>query len=152
VAVAVDSLTQMDRDRAMELVGSARVARLATVTADQRVDLVPITYAMDDGRIVTAIDHKPKSTARLKRLDNIRGNPEVSLLLDEYDDGDWSQLWWVRLRGVAQIVEAGEFYERSIKALVAKYSQYQTVTPTGPVIAIEIIRWQWWSGEGIADG
>jgi len=35
---------------------------------------------------------------------------------------------------------------------VAKYPQYQTVTPTGPVIVIEVIRWQWWSGEGIADG
>jgi PPOX class probable F420-dependent enzyme len=152
MAVAVDSLTQMERERAVELVEAARVARLATVTADQRVDLVPITYAVDDGRIVTAIDHKPKSTARLKRLDNIRGNPEVSLLLDEYDDADWSQLWWVRLRGVAHIVEQGELYERSIKALVAKYPQYQTVTPTGPVIVIEVIRWQWWSGEGIADG
>ncbi|HEY5154900.1 MAG TPA: TIGR03668 family PPOX class F420-dependent oxidoreductase [Acidimicrobiales bacterium] len=142
----------MDRDRAVERVEAARVARLATVTADQRVDLVPITFAVDDGRIVTAIDHKPKSTARLKRLDNIGGNPVVSLLLDEYHDEDWSQLWWVRLRGVAQIVEAGDLYERSIKALVAKYPQYQSVTPTGPAIVIEVIRWQWWSGEGIADG
>jgi PPOX class probable F420-dependent enzyme len=141
----------MDRVRAVELVGSARVARLATRTADGRADLVPITYAVDDGRIVSAVDHKPKSTARLKRLDNIRGNPEVSLLVDAYDDRDWSQLWWVRLRGLAHVVDDGVLYERSIKALVAKYSQYQAVTPTGPVIVIEPIRWQWWSGEGIAE-
>jgi PPOX class probable F420-dependent enzyme len=141
----------MDRERAVELVESARVARLATVTADQRVDLVPITFATDDGRIVTAVDHKPKSTSRLKRLDNIRGNPEVSLLIDQYDDSDWAELWWVRLRGVAYIAEEGELYDRSIKALVAKYPQYQSMVPTGPAIVIEIIRWQWWSGEGIAD-
>jgi PPOX class probable F420-dependent enzyme len=141
----------MDRDEAHARVGAARVARLATMTGDQRMDLVPITYALDDGRIVTAVDHKPKSTARLKRLDNIRANPVVSLLVDEYDDADWAQLWWVRLRGVAQVVDEGELHTRSIKALVAKYPQYESVPPSGPVIVIELIGWQWWSGEGIAE-
>ena len=141
----------MDRDRAVEQLESARVARLATMSPDGRAELVPITFAVDDGRIVSAVDHKPKSTARLKRLDNIRGNPEVSLLIDAYHDRDWSQLWWVRLRGLAHVVEEGPLYERSIKALVAKYPQYQEVTPTGQVIVIEPIRWQWWSGEDIAE-
>ena len=63
------------------------------------IDLVPITFAVvDDDSIVTAVDHKPKRTTRLQRLENIRKNPSVTVLVDHYDD-DWSTLWWVRARG-----------------------------------------------------
>src|SRR3954466_3165369 len=96
----------MNRDEARDAVTGARVARLATVTKTGRTDLVPITFALDEDRLVTAIDHKPKTTTQLKRLENIRTTPEVSVLVDEYDDEDWSQLWWVRLRGLATIVPA----------------------------------------------
>ncbi len=29
----------------------------------------------------------------------------VALLVDEYDDADWSRLWWVRVDGIAQVLE-----------------------------------------------
>ncbi len=135
----------MDRAQAAELVDGARVARLATRTPTGRTDLVPITFALVDGRLVTAIDHKPKTTTHLKRLDNIRADPEVSLLVDEYDDADWSQLWWVRLRGLAQILDVGESRTHALDALTAKYAQYREIVPTGDVISIELVRWQWWS-------
>jgi len=138
----------VNQDRANELVAQARVARLATRTPTGRIDLVPITFAMVDERLVTAVDHKPKTTTQLKRLDNIRANPEVSVLVDEYDDRDWSALWWVRLRGLAMVLGSGDIREQAIKGLVEKYPQYQEVAPAGPVIAIELIRWQWWSAEG----
>ena len=41
--------------------------------------------------VFTAVDAKPKSTQRLRRLANIDHQPEVSLLVEHYDD-DWSQL------------------------------------------------------------
>jgi PPOX class probable F420-dependent enzyme len=110
-----------------------------------RVDLVPITFAIVGDVLYTAVDHKPKTTTELKRLDNVRANPEVSVLVDEYDDDDWSALWWVRLRGLAQVVDGGARYDTAIDALVAKYSQYRSVRPEGPAIVIELIRWQWWS-------
>jgi PPOX class probable F420-dependent enzyme len=91
------------------------------------------------------VDHKPKTTTELKRLENVRANPEVSVLIDEYDDRDWSALWWVRLRGLAQVHESGSRHDTAIDALVAKYSQYRSTRPGGPAIVIEIIRWQWWS-------
>jgi len=138
----------VNQDRANELVAQARVARLATRTPTGRIDLVPITFAMVDERLVTAVDHKPKTTTQLKRLDNIRANPEVSVLVDEYDDRDWSTLWWVRLRGLAMVLGSGDIREQAINGLVEKYPQYQEVAPSGPVIAIELIRWQWWSAEG----
>ncbi|MFC3983062.1 TIGR03668 family PPOX class F420-dependent oxidoreductase [Streptosporangium jomthongense] len=74
---------------------TARVARLATVSDDGRPHLVPVTFAVVDDVIAIAVDHKPKSTVRLRRLANIAANPQVSLLVDEYDD-DWDRLWWVR--------------------------------------------------------
>lgn len=151
----------MDRDEARRRVAGARVARLATRTPTGRMDLVPITFALDGDRLVTAVDHKPKTTTQLKRLDNIRANPEVSLLVDEYDDDDWSTLWWVRLRGLATVVgvgidtgigAAGGLIEgpapeavSAVAALVAKYPQYQDKAPAGDVILIDLVGWQWWS-------
>lgn len=141
----------MDKARARELTEQARVARLATRTKDDRIDLVPMTFAFDDDRLVTIVDHKPKTTMRLQRLDNITTNPEVAIVIDEYDDTDWSALWWVRLRGLAQVIEDGDLHRRAVAALVEKYPQYRERVPTGPVISIEIIRWQWWSGAGAVE-
>jgi PPOX class probable F420-dependent enzyme len=135
----------MDRDTARALVGDARVARLGTLSKTGRVDLVPMTFALVDDVMYTAVDHKPKRTTDLKRLENVRGTPEVSVLVDEYDDHDWTVLWWVRLRGLAHVVEDGPQYDAAIDALVAKYAQYRTVRPSGPAIVVELIRWQWWS-------
>jgi PPOX class probable F420-dependent enzyme len=135
----------MDRELARSRAERARVARLGTMSNTGRVDLVPITFAIVGDVLYTAVDHKPKTTTELKRLDNVRANPEVSVLVDEYDDDDWSALWWVRLRGLAQVVDGGARYDTAIDALVAKYSQYRSVRPEGPAIVIELIRWQWWS-------
>jgi PPOX class probable F420-dependent enzyme len=135
----------MDHDGARQAVAGARVARLATATRTGRIDLVPITFALVEDRLVTAVDHKPKTTTQLKRLENIRHQPEVSILVDEYDDADWDRLWWVRLRGLAQVVEDGPLHAGAIEALTAKYGQYQDRPPSGPAIVIELIRWQWWA-------
>ena len=114
----------MNESELLELIGDARVATLATIRTDGRVDLVPITFAFDDHVVVTAIDHKKKSTTELKRLDNIRQFPEVTLLVDHYDDQDWKQLWWVRVRGRAKVHQSGNEYELALDLLSQRYSQY----------------------------
>ncbi len=111
----------------------ARVARLATVDASGRPHLVPICFAIEGDTLYTAVDEKPKRTQRLQRLANIEANPTVEVLIDHYED-DWSLLWWVRLRGVARIVED----PHAVELLVAKYPQYRAQPPTGPVIAVAI--------------
>src|SRR5690242_8388653 len=97
----------LDAAEARRRFTAARVARLATVDAAGRPHQVPIVFARHtaDGtdRIVTAVDHKPKTTSRLKRLDNIAGHPSVSLLVDVYDE-DWDHLWWARADGEAHIL------------------------------------------------
>jgi PPOX class probable F420-dependent enzyme len=111
----------------------AGVARLATVDAGGRPHVVPICFVLDGDMLYTAVDAKPKRTRRLKRLANIEANPCVEVLIDHYED-DWSQLWWVRLRGTARVVED----PRAVELLAAKYPQYAERPPTGPVIAVAI--------------
>tara|TARA_B100001013_G_scaffold328495_1_gene242262 strand:+ start:822 stop:1232 length:411 start_codon:yes stop_codon:yes gene_type:complete len=127
----------MNETELLELLSHARVATLATIRADGRVDLVPITFAFDDQVVVTAIDHKKKSTTELKRLDNIRQFPEVTLLVDHYNDQDWTHLWWVRIRGRAKVHQAGSEYERALDLLSDRYPQYVETRPKGAVIVID---------------
>lgn len=121
----------------------APVARLATVTPDGRPHLVPVVFAVDGEVIYTAVDAKPKTTQRLRRLANIDGNPRVSLLVDHYAE-DWTQLWWVRVDGVATIHHDGNAMRIGRDLLRAKYAQYQSVPLNGPVIAVTVRRWSSW--------
>ncbi|MGK2883131.1 MAG: TIGR03668 family PPOX class F420-dependent oxidoreductase [Mycobacterium sp.] len=122
----------------------APLARLATVTPDGLPHLVPIVFALVGDTIYTAVDGKPKSTRRLRRLANIEAHPHVSVLVDHYDD-DWSLLWWVRADGQAEIHGDGPGLTAGHSALRAKYRQYETVTLEGPVIAVTVSRWATWS-------
>jgi PPOX class probable F420-dependent enzyme len=76
----------MDVARCWELLGSARVARLATVAADGRPSVVPVCFAIGGETIYHAVDHKPKATRRLARLEHIAAEPRVAVLADQYDD------------------------------------------------------------------
>ena len=122
----------------------APVATLGTTDADGRPHLVPVCFAtLPDGRLVSAVDHKPKRTVALRRLEHVRGNPAVSLLVQHYED-DWEALWWVRVDGQAQVVdEPGR--EGLLEALVAKYAAYVTRPPAGPAIVIRVERLTGWS-------
>jgi PPOX class probable F420-dependent enzyme len=122
---------------------SAPVARLATVTPDGLPHMVPIVFATDGDILYTAVDGKPKSTNRLRRLANIAANPSVSVLVDHYAD-DWSQLWWVRADGLATVLSDGGEFLHAVALLRAKYPQYKSVSLDGPVIRIAVTRWTSW--------
>src|SRR5580765_2057326 len=96
----------MDEATIRARVTAAEVGRLATVTADGRPHVVPCCFALSGDAIYSAIDHKPKSTRLLRRLANLRANPNATLLVDHYAD-DWSALWWVRADGAGRILSAG---------------------------------------------
>jgi PPOX class probable F420-dependent enzyme len=127
----------------IERFAGAPVARLATVTPDGRPHVVPIVFAVDGDVVYTAVDGKPKSSARLRRLANIEANPRASILVDHYAD-DWSLLWWVRADGVATVWPEGPECERGLELLRAKYPQYEQVSLDGPVIAVAVDKWAWW--------
>jgi PPOX class probable F420-dependent enzyme len=121
----------------------ARVARLATTTADGP-RLVPVTFAWHRGTAVWAVDAvKPKRHRRLRRLDDLTADPRVALLADHYAE-DWAELWWVELRGTAATLE-GEAAEAALDALAGRYPAYRADRPPGPVVAVTPRRWAWWS-------
>lgn len=131
-----------------ERVANARVARLATVRPDGRPHLVVVTFALLGSTVVTAVDAKPKRTQQLQRLVNIEGEPRVSLLVDRYDE-DWTELWWVRLDGEAEVVVDEPRRTEALSPLVAKYGQYQGEAPSGAAIVITVRRtasWSWLEG------
>jgi PPOX class probable F420-dependent enzyme len=116
---------------------------LATAALDGRPHLVPVVFALHDDVIYMAVDGKPKTTQRLRRLANIERNPQVSLLVDHYAD-DWTQLWWVRADGVAAIHHDGDTVRVGRDLLRAKYAQYQSVLLDGPVVTVAVQRWNSW--------
>ena len=122
---------------------AARVARLATVRPDGAPHIVPITFALDGDRIVFAVDRKPKSTTRLRRIENIESDPRVSVLADAYDDR-WERLWWVRADGRAHVAHDDEA-RLALDALVRKYDAYRRDPPPGPAVVVEVERWRAWS-------
>jgi PPOX class probable F420-dependent enzyme len=111
-----------------------RVARLATAGPDGRPHVVPICFALHGNALYTAIDEKPKRTRGLRRLRDIEANPQVEVLIDHYEE-DWSQLWWVKLRGTARVVDRDEL---ALDLLQAKYEQYRERAPAGPFIVVEV--------------
>ena len=131
--------TTRPRDRLV----TARVGRLATVSAAGRPHLVPCCFALEADTIYSAVDAKPKSTLALRRLANIGSTPTVALLVDHYDD-DWSALWWVRVDGLARVVRDPVERERALTLLAAKYPQYAATRPPGDVIAISVTTWRAW--------
>lgn len=131
-------------DETRARLAAARVARLATVGEGGLPHLIPITFAVEGELIYTAVDHKPKTTSNLRRLRNITQHPRVALLADQYSD-DWAKLWWVRVDGQARVVSEADEMQHPIDALAARYEQYRSRRPDGPVIVIRAERWTGWS-------
>ena len=126
---------------------AARVARLATTEPDGRPHLVPIVFALEDWTLYSAVDWKPKRSPRLRRIENARARPDVTILIDHYED-DWDRLWWIRLRGRARVLEDGEERERALALLAEKYPQYRTRPPEGAVLAVDIVELREWPAPG----
>jgi PPOX class probable F420-dependent enzyme len=126
---------------------AARVARLGTIDPDGRPHLVPIVFALDGDTLYSAVDRKPKRSQTLRRIENARVRPDVTVLVDHYDE-DWAGLWWIRLRGRARVLDGGDERERALALLQDKYPQYRAAPPDGPVLAVDITDVREWSASG----
>ena len=81
-------------------------------------------------------------------MTNIESNPRFALLVDRYDD-DWNQLWWILLRGPADVLWPSEWDQDeatpAIAALRDKYPQYETmgleVRPLLKLMPDRVTRW-----------
>ncbi len=108
--------------------------------------VLPVTFALAEGRIWSAVDRKPKSVEgeELARLRFLRRDPRAALTVDRYSD-DWEQLAWVQALGKVEIV-AAEDAAAALEALARKYEQYAE-PPPGPLLALRPERWISWSAK-----
>lgn len=119
-----------------------QVARLATVDGSGQPLVLPICYVLAGETLCSPTDAKPKRVAvqRLKRLRNIRENPQVALVIDDYSE-DWTQLAYVILHGTAEVLTEGPVFDAAISALREKYPQYrQMPIEANPMIAVHLTR------------
>lgn len=121
---------------ALELVSGARVGRLGLLDEADRPRVLPVTFALFEGVLWTAIDRKPKGPGEPARVRRLRRRPEAALLVDRYDD-DWTRLAWVEARGRVSVLEAGSAPE-ALAALAAKYPQYSDDPPPGPLLRLGV--------------
>ena len=87
----------------------------------------------------------------LKRVKNIRQNPNVALLIDEYNE-DWTKLHFIMIQGKASIIGGKELeqneqvlLQKEHKLLSGKYVQYQKIGIGEYVIKIvpqKVITWK----------
>ena len=134
--------------RSRERFSVSRVARLATVDELGRPHLVPVVFAAYGDTVAIPVDHKPKSTYRLKRIRNVEGDPRVSLLADEYSD-DWDRLWWVRADGEALVAHTGPAWNEARERLAARYVQYREDPLQEAIILVQVHRWSGWSSQDV---
>ena len=120
---------------------------MATLDAERRPQLVPICFYYDGSVFYSAIDRKPKRVApsQLARLKNIKKTPEVAVLVDHYDE-DWACLWYVLVRGEAELVSDAAEQKLAIQRLRAKYPQYdaEMLVDDAPVLRITPVRITTW--------
>ncbi len=126
------------------LLVDSRVARLGLIDDDGTPRVLPVTYALVDGTIVTAVDHKRKevSPARLARVRWLQARPRAALTVDRYEE-DWSRLAWVQAIGTVSVLDASDAPD-ALAALSGRYEQYRDRPPAGPVIELTPHRILWW--------
>jgi hypothetical protein len=107
------------------LLASAERGILSTHNRLDTIDAVPVCFALVGETVGSPVDRiKPKETADLARVWNVRHTGTGTLLCDHWDPEDWTRLWWVRahlrLREESTADVAGHE-----DALRQKYRQYR---------------------------
>ena len=90
------------------------LCRLATASKDAKPHVVPVIYTLDGGDVVVAVDYKTR------KLKNLRENPRVALVVDEYRPNRG-----LMLEGDCEIIERGPEYLRLLKILFERFDFYR---------------------------
>jgi nitroimidazol reductase NimA-like FMN-containing flavoprotein (pyridoxamine 5'-phosphate oxidase superfamily) len=96
------------------------VGRLATATEECEPMVRPVWPVFDGVFFYFASDpDTPK-------LEQIEANPQVSLVFDDYDPKNWSNIKGIRIQGEAELLWSGEEYRYAHSMLKEKYPEYRT--------------------------
>ncbi len=122
-----------------------RVGRLGLVDDHERPRVLPVTFAVCEGAVYSAIDAKPKRPGEPARVRYLRRRPEAALTVDHYED-DWSKLVWVQVLGRIEVLDTAAA-PAAMEALAAKYEQYRAEPPPGPLLRLVPERALHWRAE-----
>lgn len=116
---------------------------LATRHRERGVDAVPVCFAVVGDGIGVPVDRvKPKASMRLQRDANLVIDERAVLLVERWDPGDWSRLWWVRAHLARTEADPGPL----VAALQARYPQYAPSGAIAAVLTFALIELSGWAG------
>ncbi len=123
------------------------VGRLGLIDDDGSPRVLPVTFAVIDDAVWSAIDEKPKRVpaTELARLRWLQARPRSALTVDRYSE-NWDELAWVQLLGETEIVDAAG-HVPVIKRLAERYPAYRAGEPGGPLLRLRPERALCWRAE-----
>jgi len=133
--------------KTMALIKEAKVARLATVDQKLHPYVVPVVFVFHENSFFIPLDEKSKTVnpKNLKRVKNIEKNPNVTLLIDKYQN-DWKKLFFLMIQGKAKVIDGNnKLMDKIHKLLVSKYPQYKKIGIGNSCIKIEPTKVRFWS-------
>jgi hypothetical protein len=136
---------KLDSAEALARLAAHDHAILCTLHAERGVDAVPVAYAIDEyGYVGVPVDTvKPKASARLQRQRNLENDPRATLLAEQWDRNDWSQLWWVRAELRWQDSDPGREQALAVQ-LAERYPQYRG-QPFSRILVFNIVGVTGWA-------
>ncbi len=130
------------------LINRAKVARLATVDQKLYPYVVPVVFVFHENSFFIPLDEKTKTVnpRKLKRVKNIEKNPNVTLLIDKYQN-DWKKLFFLMIHGKAKVIDGknSKVMDKIHKLLILKYPQYKKIGIGNSCIKIEPTKVRFWS-------
>ena len=102
------------KTREVKFLQTHELCRLATASKGGRPHVVPVIYALDGENIIIAVDYKTK------KLKNLRENPKVALVVDEYHPNRG-----LMVEGDCEILECGKAYLRLLQILFDRFVFYR---------------------------
>jgi len=134
--------------KTMTLIKGAKVARLATVDQKSHPYVVPVVFVFHENSFFIPLDEKVKTVnpRKLKRVKNIEKNPNVTLLIDKYQN-NWKNLFFLMIHGKATVIDAknSKVMDKIHKLLILKYPQYKKIGIGNSCIKINPIKVTYWN-------
>jgi len=133
--------------KTLTLIKRAKVARLGTVDQKLYPYVVPIVFVFHENSFFIPLDEKKKTvnSKNLKRVKNIEKNPNVTLLIDRYQN-NWKKLFFLMIHGKATVINGNsKLMDKIHKLLISKYPQYKKIGIGNSCIKIEPTKVRFWS-------
>jgi len=134
--------------KTMTLIKEAKVARLATVDQKSRPYVVPVVFVFHENSFFIPLEEKVKTVnpRKLKRVKNLEKNPNVTLLIDKYQN-DWKKLFFLMIHGKATMIAGknSKLMDKIHKLLISKYPQYKKIGVGNSCITINPTKVTFWN-------